>query len=64
MTRRIAASTAALSIAFVGGLVAAQDGGALPSCDPGNGGITLPEGFCAMVVAENVGRGRHLAVLV
>ena len=63
MTHRIAGS-ATLTIVFVGGLVAAQcgGGGALPSCDPGNGGITLPEGFCAMVVAENVGRGRHLAV--
>ncbi|MGW8264837.1 MAG: PQQ-dependent sugar dehydrogenase, partial [Longimicrobiales bacterium] len=31
-------------------------------CDPGNGGITLPEGFCALVVAEEVGPARHLAV--
>ena len=35
---------------------------ALPSCDPDNGGITLPEGFCAVVVADQVGRARHLAV--
>jgi glucose/arabinose dehydrogenase len=32
------------------------------TCDPGNGGITLPPGFCALVVADQVGRARHLAV--
>lgn len=36
-------------------------------CDVGNGGITLPDGFCAVVVADllNVGqpaRARHMAV--
>lgn len=29
---------------------------------PGNGGITLPEGFAAVVVADSVGDGRHIAV--
>ncbi len=33
-----------------------------PPCDPDNGGITLPDGFCAVVVADQVGRARHLAV--
>src|SRR5688572_11449943 len=31
-------------------------------CDAGNGGITLPPGFCAVVVADQVGRARHLDV--
>jgi len=31
-------------------------------CDADNGGLRLPSGFCALVVAENVGRARHLAV--
>src|SRR3989440_12036581 len=35
---------------------------AVPRCDPDNGGITLPDGFCAVVVADQVGRARHLAV--
>jgi len=35
---------------------------ALPACDPDNGGITLPAGFCAVVVADQVGAPRHLAV--
>jgi glucose/arabinose dehydrogenase len=30
--------------------------------DEGNGGLTLPEGFSALVVSEGVGRGRHIAV--
>src|SRR5256884_92918 len=33
-----------------------------PACDPDNGGITLPAGFCAVVVADQVGAPRHLAV--
>ena len=31
-------------------------------CDPDNGGIELPEGFCALVYADELGRGRHLTV--
>jgi glucose/arabinose dehydrogenase len=34
----------------------------LPSCDPDNGGITVPDGFCALVVADGLGRARHLTV--
>lgn len=33
-----------------------------PRCDPDNGGITLPAGFCAVVVADQVGAPRHIAV--
>ena len=32
------------------------------TCDADNGGITLPQGFCALVVADDVGPARHLAV--
>jgi glucose/arabinose dehydrogenase/mono/diheme cytochrome c family protein len=31
-----------------------------PACD--NGGLTLPEGFCATVFADSVGHARHMAV--
>jgi glucose/arabinose dehydrogenase len=34
---------------------------AAPACDPDNGGITLPAGFCAAVVANDLGPARHLA---
>ena len=47
---RSAAATAGTS-------AAAQKG-----CDPGNGGLTLPEGFCASVFADNIGHARHLVV--
>ncbi len=32
------------------------------TCDEDNGGIQLPEGFCAVVVADSLGRARHLSV--
>ena len=32
------------------------------TCDEGNGGISLPDGFCAIVIADSVGRSRHIAV--
>jgi hypothetical protein len=31
-------------------------------CDPDNGGIDLPDGFCATVVADDLGTARHLTV--
>lgn len=37
-------------------------GAAGPGCDADNAGLTLPDGFCAQVVAEEVGRARHLVV--
>lgn len=36
--------------------------GAKLACDPQNGGITLPDGFCALVFADDLGAARHLAV--
>ena len=34
----------------------------LPPGDPDNGGLALPDGFEAVVVADSVGKARHLAV--
>ena len=34
-----------------------------PSCDADNGGLVLPDGFCALVVADGLGSARHLDVL-
>jgi glucose/arabinose dehydrogenase len=33
-----------------------------PSCASDNGGITLPDGFCAGVFADTIGHARHVAV--
>jgi glucose/arabinose dehydrogenase len=49
---------AALAAVAVVGIRAAG----LPACDPDNGGLKLPEGFCALVVADNLGAARHMAV--
>ena len=40
----------------------ATQSASLPACDPDNGGITLPDGFCALVVADGLGAARHLTV--
>lgn len=37
----------------------AQEG---PVCAPDHAGLTLPDGFCALVVADGLGRTRHLTV--
>lgn len=39
-----------------------RSGAARVECAADNGGITLPSGFCASVVADQVGRARHLGV--
>ena len=33
-----------------------------PACLPDNAGLTLPQGFCALIVADSVGSPRHIAV--
>src|SRR5258705_13285579 len=50
-------SSAALMI-----FIATAGRAAAPACDADNGGLKLPQGFCAAVVAENVGPARHLVV--
>ena len=42
-------------------LVAACEAGP-PACDPDNGGLSLPDGFCAVVVVDSIGPARHLDV--
>ena len=32
------------------------------ACAPDNGGIALPDGFCAVIFADDLGRARHLTV--
>ncbi|MEX0691807.1 MAG: PQQ-dependent sugar dehydrogenase [Gemmatimonadales bacterium] len=43
-------------------LIALLAAAALPQCDMDNAGLTLPPGFCAQVVADGLGRARHMAV--
>jgi glucose/arabinose dehydrogenase len=56
---------AALLITGCGGPVADSEpthAEAKVACASDNGGITLPDGFCATLVADSVGRARHIAV--
>jgi glucose/arabinose dehydrogenase len=57
---------AALALTLLLSLAACHDAGTGASpvipCDPDNGGLSLPPGFCAVVVARAVGTARHLAV--
>ena len=48
--------------AAVFALVLTVNGQSKIACDPDNGGIKLPQGFCALVVANDLGTARHLAV--
>jgi glucose/arabinose dehydrogenase len=47
-------------IAFVAAVQ--QQPARTPACLPDNAGLTLPARFCALVVADSVGRPRHLVV--
>jgi len=61
MRRVLFAFPIAAMVALAG---AARLGGAAatPACDPDNGGLKLPDGFCALVIADDVGTARHLAI--
>lgn len=51
-----------LALGGAGLLAAGSPPRALPACDPDDGGLDLPDGFCAVLVAEAAGPVRHLAV--
>ena len=48
--------------ALVAVIVAASAAAPSPPCRTDNAGLTLPQGFCALVVADSVGGPRHIAV--
>lgn len=58
--RPAAVVVAALSLCA--GFAGLQDTRKLPKGDPDNGGLALPGGFEAVVVADSIGPARHLAV--
>ncbi|CAN5897851.1 sorbosone dehydrogenase family protein [soil metagenome] len=45
-----------------GTAAAAGETAQLPAADPDNGGLTLPAGFSAYIVADDLGQARHLTV--
>ena len=52
----------ALAVVLAGAAAWAQQAPKQVPCDPENGGLTLPAGFCASIAADNVGLARHLVV--
>jgi hypothetical protein len=44
------------------GVAAGAHRAARAACDADNGGITLPQGFCATVFADLIGSARHLVI--
>src|SRR5438067_2258924 len=62
MTRVMAGFVVAGLAAIVTVLTGRAAPAPAPACDPDNGGLTLPPGFCAAVVADKLGPARHLTV--
>lgn len=65
--RGCCAAAAAVLLVFLSGPSPAAGGGqssadGLPACDPDDGGLALPDGFCALVVADGISGGRHIDV--
>ena len=61
------AAAAAIALFFLAGNAPEAGGGqssaaGVPACDPDNGGLELPDGFCALVVADGLGGIRHVDV--
>ncbi len=51
-----------LAAAALAAMAPRDDRAPAPACAPENGGLTLPEGFCAVVVGTQLGAVRQLAV--
>src|SRR6185436_3714892 len=61
LMKRFLLSTGVAVIAAAGFMNVGAAG--LPGCDPDNGGLQLPQGFCALVAADNLGAARHMVVM-
>ena len=55
-------SLATLAVVLAGAAAWAQQQPKKAPCDPANGGLTLPAGFCASIAADNLGLARHIAI--
>lgn len=62
ISRYARSAAAALSICGAAFLSTSVGRAAPVACDPDNGGLKLPAGFCALVVADGLGPARHLTV--
>ena len=58
----VCASLVLVVVGLIPACTEAQRSRGLPACDPDNGGLILPEGFCALVVADGLKGARHVDV--
>ena len=59
---RFSTAAAALALTPLAAISPLRVGHGAPGCAPDNGGLMLPQGFCASRIADDVGQVRHLAV--
>lgn len=50
------------TLGVLAALLTGTESAASPSCDPGDAGLSLPEGFCGLAVADEAGPVRNLVV--
>src|SRR3954470_16873777 len=60
--RRAIVATIVSACALTGSVIVRGQRPAAFACAPDNGGLTLPAGFCAAVIADNLGSARTLVV--
>jgi glucose/arabinose dehydrogenase len=60
---KLAVALGIIALGVQNSVASAQNAaGGKPKCAPDNGGLKLPQGFCALVVADSVSGARQLAV--
>ena len=59
----LAAAGASCRGSSSGGNAAMSSAPSRASCAADNAGLTLPQGFCAQIAADSIGRARHMAAL-
>ena len=59
---RVASLVAVSACVFAGATGVRGQAASTPACDADNGGLTLPAGFCAKVIADDLGAARNLVV--
>jgi glucose/arabinose dehydrogenase len=62
MRYRVAGLMAVSACLLVGATSVRGQAASSPACDADNGGLTLPAGFCAKVIADDLGAARNLVV--
>jgi glucose/arabinose dehydrogenase len=60
--KRLIVVSLVVTIPMIAFAIGVRGMAAAPACDSDNGGLKLPDGFCALVVADNLGPARHLTV--